>query len=360
MGETVALGAAEGSAFGGTMPVLLRHRYSEDYRAALESLRQVLDGHKGVQRLAAIPNFFIVGAPKCGTTALYEYLRSHPQVFMPDLKEPHFFSDDLITYHIVKTLEEYTQLFAEATPQHLRVGEASASYLLSSAAIPAIRRFNPGAKIIAMFRNPVDMVYSFHSQLLYWSQETEDDFEVAWRLQERRRRGIDVPRTCREPFWLQYRELGRFGTQAQRLLSVFPPEQVKFILFDDFAGSPQRIYDEVIEFFGITHDQRREFPRVNENKRARLSWLRDFYRKPPPVLLQAFRQFKRTPAGKYLVDLKEWIIDTNTVRERRPPLSPEFRAELVETFRDEVALLSRILGRDLSHWVEPSPPVSIA
>jgi hypothetical protein len=289
--------------------------------------------------LAAKPNFFIVGAPKCGTTALYEYLRSHPQVFMPTLKEPHFFSHDLITYHYVNNLDEYTELFANAAPQHRRIGEASASYLMSGVAAAAIREYNPEAKIIAMFRNPIEMVHSFHSQLLYWSEETVDDFETAWRLQDRRRNGIDLPRTCREPFWLQYRDIGRFGTQAQRLLSVFPREQVKLILYDDFSSSPQRVYDEVIDFFGITHDQRTEFPRVNENKRARMTWLRDFYRKPP------------TAVGKPLVALKEWVIDVNTVRERRPALSPEFRAELVESFREEVALLSRIVGRDLGHWV---------
>jgi sulfotransferase family protein len=301
--------------------------------------------------LAAKPNFFLAGAPKCGTTALYEYLRSHPQIFMPELKEPHFFSDDLITYHYVNSLDEYLRLFEDATPDQLRVGEASASYLLSSAALPAIRGFDPEARIIAMFRNPVDVVHSFHSQLLYWSEETEPDFERAWRLQERRRQGIDVPRTCREPFWLQYHDVGRFGTQAQRLLSVFPRDQVKVILFDDFAASPQPIYEEVIDFLGISRDQRTEFPRVNENKRARMTWLRDFYRKPPPFLLQAFRRLKQTAVGEYVIGVKEWIIDFNTARERRRQLSPAFRTELVETFKDEVALLSRILGRDLSHWV---------
>jgi hypothetical protein len=159
-----------------------------------------------------------------------------------------------------------------------------------------------------------------------------------------------MPKTCREPFWLQYQNIGRFGTQTQRLLSVFPPEQVKLILYDDFSTAPERIYDEVIDFFGITQDHRHEFPRVNENKRARMTWLRDFYRKPPPILLHAFRGFKRTPAGKYLVAMKEWVININTVRERRPPLSPAFRAELVEAFREEVGILSGILKRDLSHW----------
>ena len=300
--------------------------------------------------MAAKPNFFIVGAPKCGTTALYEYLRSHPQVFMPALKEPHYFSRDLITQPYVHSLDEYRHLFDDATAEHRRIGEASASYLMSTAAIPAIREFNPEAKIIAMFRNPVDLVYSFHSQLLYWSEETENNFETAWRLQSRRRQGLDIPKTCREPFWLQYENIGRFGTQTQRLLSVFPPEQVKLILYDDFSAAPERVYDEVIDFFGISQDRRHEFPRVNENKRARMTWLRDFYRKPPPILLHAFRGFKRTPAGKYVVAMKEWVININTVRERRPPLSPGFRAELVEAFREEVGILSGILKRDLSHW----------
>ena len=206
------------------------------------------------------------------------------------------------------------------------------------------------AKIIAMFRNPVDLVYSFHSQLLYWSEETEKNFETAWRLQERRRIGLDVPKTSRDPFWLQYRDVGSLGTQTQRLLSVYPRNQVKLILFDDFAASPQRVYDEVIDFLGIVHDQRTEFPRVNENKRARLSFLRNFYRKPPPVLRQMYRVLKRTSAGKHVAGFKQRVVALNTAREQRSPLSPAFREELVDTFRGEVALLSRILDRDLSHW----------
>ncbi len=166
------------------------------------------------------PNFFIVGAPKCGTTALYEYLRPHPNIFMPELKEPHFFAKDLGTYPRIKTLEDYTGLFAGSTPEHLRVGEASVYYLRSSVAIANIHGFNPDARIIAMFRNPVDMVYSLHSQLLYWSEEIEPDFETAWRLQERRSQGLQLPPHSRGSFLLQYAQVGRFGTQTDRLLSV--------------------------------------------------------------------------------------------------------------------------------------------
>jgi hypothetical protein len=127
--------------------------------------------------------------------------------------------------------------------------------------------------------------------------------------------------------------------------------QVKLILYDDFDASPYKIYSEVIDFLGIPHDERTEFPRVNRNRRARLPWLRDFYRQPPPALRSAFRGLKRVVGPGGVNAVKEKIVDFNTVWERRPPLSPGFRAELVAAFRDEVSLLSRILDRDLRHWV---------
>ncbi len=297
------------------------------------------------------PNFFIVGAPKCGTTALYEYLRPHPNIFMPEIKEPHFFAKDLGTYPRIKTMEEYRALFADATPEHRRVGEASVYYLRSSVAIPGIREYSPDAKILAMFRNPVDMVYSLHSQLLHVAEETVSDFETAWRLQERRSRGLDLPPAIRSPLLVQYAQVGQFGTQARRLLSCFPREQVKLILYDDFAASPKQVYDEVIAFLGIPHDHRTEFPRINENKGARVAWLRRLYRKPPPVLREAVRSLKRSVGIEGISAAKKKLVALNTVRERRPPLPPQLRAELVATFHDEVALLAQLMGRNLSHWV---------
>jgi hypothetical protein len=301
--------------------------------------------------LAVKPDFFIVGAPKCGTTALYAYLREHPNIFMPQVKEPHFFAKDLGTYPRIKTLDEYSGLFAHSTDRHRRVGEASVYYLRSTVAIANIREFNPEARIIAMLRNPIEMIHAMHSQLLYVAEENVPDFEQAWRLQERRRQGLDLPPKSRGAFLLQYAELGRLGTQTERLLSIFPRDQVQLILFDDFAASAQRVYDGLIEFLDIPHDQRRQFPRINDNKRSKLTWLGNFASKPPPALRSAVRRLKRTVGGERVTAVRRKILDLNTVKERRPPLSPEFREELVATFRDEVALLSRLLGRDLSHWV---------
>lgn len=303
--------------------------------------------------MAEKPNFFIVGAPKCGTTALYAYLRPHPNIFMPELKEPHFFAKDLGTYPRIKTLEEYTGLFSPSTETHVRVGEASVYYLRSAVALANIRAFNPAAKIIAMFRNPVEMVYSFHSQLRYWSEETEPDFETAWRLQEQRRGGLHLPPQSRGPFLLQYAEFGKFGSQVQRVLASFPRDQVKLILYDDFAASPEKVYREVIDFLDLPQDTRSSFPRINENKRPRSEWLGNFLRKPPPVLRTAVRRLKQAAGavgGEKIAAVTTKIVNLNTVKERRQPLSPEFKAELASTFREEVAVLSRILNRDLSHW----------
>lgn len=301
--------------------------------------------------MAATPNFFIVGAPKCGTTAIYEYLRLHPNIFMPEVKEPHFFARDLGSYPRIKTAEEYRAIFAGSTDDHLRVGEASVYYLRSAVAIRNIREYNPDARLIAMFRNPVEMVHSLHSQLLYVAEENERDFETAWRLQTRRRQGFDLPPGSRGAFLVQYADVGQFGSQAERLLSTFPAAQVKIILHEDFAASPQRVYDDLVTFLELPHDHRTTFPRINDNKRARMTWLKNFARKPPPGLRTAIRGLKQAVGGEGIGSVKKKLMQLNTVKERRAPLSPAFRAELVEAFHEEVGLLSRLIGRDLSHWV---------
>jgi hypothetical protein len=145
--------------------------------------------------------------------------------------------------------------------------------------------------------------------------------------------------------------MGQFGTQTERLLATFPRQQVKLILFDDFAVSPQKVYEDVIDFLGVPRDNRTEFPRINDNKRARITWLKDFIRRPPPALRRAYHRVKAKVGAERVGALTKEILTLNTVTEKRPPLAPALRAELVEAFRDEVALLSRILNRNLSHWV---------
>jgi len=140
------------------------------------------------------PDFFIVGAPKCGTTAMSDYLRQHPEIYMPQRKEPHFFGSDLDAPYpyFIRDKEQYFSLFAEAKDEK-RVGEASVWYLYSKRAAFEIKEFCPTASIIIMLRNPVDMIYSLHSQRLFTGNEDIPDFEEALEAEEDRKRGLRIP-----------------------------------------------------------------------------------------------------------------------------------------------------------------------
>src|SRR5215470_2841180 len=134
------------------------------------------------------PDFCIAGAAKCGTTALFEYLAGHPQVFMPRMKEPKFFCADLKTTGGVYTLADYRALFA-AAPAHCLTGEASTLYLYSTVAIERLMAHNPDAKIIVMLRYPVDAAHSLHAAAWSHWHENMESFEEAWRLQRARLAG---------------------------------------------------------------------------------------------------------------------------------------------------------------------------
>ena len=181
------------------------------------------------------PSFFIVGAPKCGTSALASYLRAHPAVFMSWPKEPLFFCKDFDGVRTVDTLAEYERLFESRPPEATAVGEASAMYLYSEIALTEIKKFNPDARIVAMIRNPVELVQSFHSQMLFALSEDESDFETAWRLQAKRRDGQRIPARCAAPEFLQYRDVAMLGTQITRLYELFPRDQILVLRNEDLA-----------------------------------------------------------------------------------------------------------------------------
>lgn len=293
------------------------------------------------------PNFFIVGAPKCGTTALSEYLRTHPSIFISQFKEPHYFAEDFPKYRSVDSLDAYLALFRESTEEHLVVGEASVWYLYSSVAISNIHEFNPHAKIIVMLRNPVDLVYSLHSQLLYTFDENEKDFEVAWRLQASRRMGRNISTICREPSLLQYAQVGRLGAQVERLFGIFSPIQVKAILFDDFTASTSSVYQGVLSFLEVPFDGRTDFPVINENKTHKWRWLGKLLRILPRFLYTYAHSIESLigiePIGRKIIEMNRRTME-------RRPLPLTFRRELLEEFREDVEKLSGLINRDLSSW----------
>lgn len=296
-----------------------------------------------------IPNFFIVGAPKCGTTALYEYLQGHPKIFMPWIKEPHYFAEDFPQFRLVKPLDQYMGLFQKSTSEYLAVGEASVWYLYSSVAISNIYQFNKNAKIIVLVRNPIDMIYSLHFQALYTYDEDEKDFETAWKLQSLRKRGINIPKTCREPAILQYLQVGKLGEQIERLLKIFSSEQVKVICLEDLKTSANAVYEDVLSFLGVPSDGRLDFPHINVSKAHKYGWLGYITQRPPYPWRYIADSLKKI-IGIERIGVLNKIRQLNARKESRKPLSPDFRAELANEFREDIEKLSRILDKDLSSW----------
>jgi hypothetical protein len=308
-----------------------------------------------MSRLKRVPDFFIVGAPKCGTTALYRYLETHPDIFMSPVKEPHYFYSDFRTstspggrVGAFARPDYYSRLFDKASSNQL-CGEGSTLYLFSRLAIADILKANPSAKLIAMVRNPLDMVASFHRQLIYSLEENESDFAVAWGLSEARAKGCRVPPGCRGPEMLNYKSVGRLGEQIERLLKTARPEQVHIIVFDDFVSDTSAAYRSALQFLGLSDPGRVEFPVVNAHKEYRLPWVSKLLMRPPFPL----KQVKSVLAQYFPAQLKRAgkpIRRINTRPAAKPVITAELKREMAREFADDIELLGNLLERDLSRW----------
>ncbi len=298
------------------------------------------------------PNFFIVGAPKCGTTALSEYLREHPNIFMCSPKEPFYFATDFPKYAcaFVETEDEYLTLFNKATKYQCMIGEASAIYLYSEKAIQNIRIFASDAKIIVMLRNPIELVYSVHSQLLFSRDEDEKDFMKAWGLIDQRKKGIKIPKKCRDRKALYYDEIAKLGEQLERLMSVFPKEQIKIIFSEDFFKNTNYIYKEILTYLGLPDIHRRNFPRINQNKHHKFEWLANFTQRPPKKLFNIALGIKKAIDIERL-GVMDALQKVNVTETPRQPLPGNFKMQLIQEYHDDIVKLSRLTGRDLNHWM---------
>ena len=291
---------------------------------------------------SARPNFFLIGAPKAGTTALGEYLRTHPNVLFSDPKEPDYFNFDFAN-RFVKAEKDYLRLFAEARPEHIAIGEGSTRYFESMVAISEILKFNPESKFIVSLRNPIEMAPALHSQYVYEGYEDELDFAVAWRLQDERKIGNCIPKICIEPKMVLYREACALGQHLHRLFETLSQDQLKVLFFEDLSANPRKTYLDVLEFLGIPDDCRTTFPVVNSNKGYRSSTLQSWIYKLGGV--------KRQLGIKRPLGLHGFIMRWNVKERQRRRLEPELKMDLVSYFHDEIRKVERLTKRDLSHWL---------
>lgn len=303
------------------------------------------------RRAPPAPDFAIVGAAKCGTTALYTYLAGHPGIAMSRRKEPCFWSPDVERFGRVESSSEYEALWEGAPPGALR-GEASTAYIQSNVAVPEILRLRPDAKFIAMLRNPVEMAPARHSEMLNRFHEDVGDFERAWRLQEARRRGEHIPAACGERQTLQYHEVSAIGDFLARFLERVPEGQRLVILFDDLKADARRVYLETLRFLGLEDDGRSDFRPVHTNRNLRSTRFARIHRALPRTLGPIYRP-ARVLASRLDISPSALVNRINVHHAPRPPLRPAFEAELIAAFTPQIEKVEALLGRDLSHWRKP-------
>lgn len=298
-----------------------------------------------------LPNLFIVGAPKCGTTALSTYLRRHPDVFVAR-KELHYFGQDLTFRNKPRlTLAEYLASF-DASVQQIYRCDSSVWYMSSTTAASEIAEAAPDARLIVMLRNPVDMLYSLHSELLFQGDEDIPDFAEALDAEGDRRQGRRIPPDSDIPWALQYHDVARFPTQIERFLAVFDAARLHIILYDEFADNPAVVYRRLLEFLEIDPEVLPDFPVVNSNKIVRSASFRQFLRYPPEPLRRIGRLVIRTQEGRRVLGKR--LVLANTTKKPRPTLDPKVRDQLQAELASEVDRLAELIGRDLSSWSEPA------
>jgi hypothetical protein len=296
------------------------------------------------------PDFFIVGAPKCGTTSMYEWLRQHPDVFMPDEKEPKYFAQDLYkkakknqSSHLfpVTSKEDYLDLFADAKDAQ-SIGEASTYYLYSETAPQAIKEFNPDAKIIIMLRDPVEQIISSYNFSVQKGHESANSLEEALQLETKRR---ENPPAKRFPKSYLYQEKASFSDHIDRFRNHFPDEQIKVMLLDDLKDNPEETYHTVLNFLGVKQSGfTPKFNQENTSGTPRFRWINKALKHPDSPVRKLADVIPKSVATKIRDDLNRFLLD-----EKDSGVSEATRSKLKKQFKPEVEKLEKLTNRDLAN-----------
>jgi Sulfotransferase domain len=235
-------------------------------------------------------DFFFVGFPKSGSTTYYHLLKSHPEIFSPDVKEINYFNSDhnlerkkLLGqnyFQLASSDDDYAKFFQDAKDKIK--GDFNPIYIFSEEAPRNLFNYNPAARILVSIREPVSFLRSFHFQSLYNLIENEPNFLKALSLEESRRSGHNIPEYCYNPFYLYYSALVEYNKYIKHYVDVFGCNNVKIVLFDDIMEDEYRVYKEILNFLHVKNvDFIPPKPDRNPSHVLRFSWLRKFLFSPP-------------------------------------------------------------------------------
>ncbi len=281
-----------------------------------------------------LPNFFILGAGRSGTTTLSAVLREHPEIFMSTPKEPTFFSEP---FQVVRTPIRYAKLFdgAAGTPA---VGEASHAYLSHPDAAQTLRAFFPDARFIVMFRNPADRAIALYSYMLENGYELYPTFERALAAEERRFSSERFARGCPHNFWnFMYYRSGLFGEQVDRYLEQFPRDRFLFTTLYDLLRRPEEVLGNIEQFLDVSPRPIVELPRDGSSKGIRSISVQYVERTVVRRLARHNVPLMTSMRGRMIA----WNRGTP------PTMLAETRAELLERFAPDLDRLRHLTGIDV-------------
>jgi hypothetical protein len=297
----------------------------------------------------SLPNFFIVGAAKAGTTALAKYLAQHPDIFIPELKEPKYFShpdnvfphrgpgDELADAKVIKNFDRYQTLFRPGAQCTAR-GEASIDYLFFYETVSRrIHECVPDAVIFVILRNPVERAFSAYMHMIRDGREGLSFEEAIQAEPERRRNNWEF-------FWF-YTAVGFYSAPLERYLRVFGKDRVFVFLYDDLIADPAELCKRMIEILGVDPCF---IPDVSERHnlsgRPRVPFLQSLFRRKN-IVKSMFRPLFRSTVRK--------AVQKNLARVnlRKETMRAETRGMLQSLYREDVLALEQILGRDLGQWI---------
>lgn len=300
-----------------------------------------------------MPNFLIIGAAKSGTTALYHYLKQHPQVYMSPMKEPHFFAfegekldfqgpwdtQEQLNHVSITSLDTYRLQF-QGVSNEVAIGEASALYLYIPRTPERIRYYIPDAKLIAILRNPVERAYSAYTFLTREGREPLTDFAQALREEKNRISHNWVP-------LYYYQQLGFYYAQLKRYFDAFEQDQIRVYLYEDLNMNSAGMLQDIFRFLNVDDsfipdmDLKHNVSGIPKNK-ALNTFLRTRYPIKSifkPLLPERLRR-------RLIVSLQNLNLD------KPPSLLPKLRKQLVEVYREDILNLQDLIQQDLSKWLD--------
>jgi hypothetical protein len=316
-------------------------------------MRLKCENHMGndIERSAAAPignvDFFIVGAPKCGTTALADYLNQTKSVFIPEIKEPHFFCKEWQDFRRIKNTVDYERLYRKAAGK--LCGDASVWYLYSRTAALEIKEYNKDAKIIIMLRRQADAAHSLHSQLLFSGREDIESFEQAWEAEEDRKRGLRIPNNSLVTEHLFYSKVYDYKPQINRYFSVFGRENCLVLVFEEFFSDPDEGFKQVLDFLGVDEIPEVDFRAVNKNRVHSHPKLAHFLMRPPGILGKIKEFIKSLPFFKGRPVLRRFYAFFSK-KKTRNILDKDFEEDVMSLYREPNRDLLRALNKKDTLW----------